>query len=105
MKGDAYDIPADDGMVYRHLKDWYLTQGDSIIRRDLEPLDGIIIKKQERTKPYILHGRLVSQRKGYDDVPIRIQVTQSWAIERESTLRGVWIQSHHVWYWDRKSVV
>jgi hypothetical protein len=89
-------------LVYRHLMDWYLTKGDSLIRCDLEPLDANIIKKQDRNNPYILHGRLVSQRKGYDDVPIRIQVVESWAIQREAPYEAFRIQSHHVWYWLKK---
>lgn len=92
MKGKAYDMPV-DGHIYRGLEDWFVTKSNSTlpIRFNLEQL--------KPPGPYILRGKLVAQQNGFDNIPVRINFDGRWSVERNSELRGIWVQTERAWYW------
>ena len=93
-----------EDLIYRYLMDWYVTIGDSKIRQSLEYLDKNLLEKQafSNKNSYVMHGRLVAQKKGHEDIQVRLDKFDHWSVDRASAIRGVWVESPNAWYWLQK---
>lgn len=78
------------------MTDWHLSLPLSKIDRHVElPPEPTDLEK----KSYVLYGRLVALESSGNDVEICLDNLICWAIDRDATLRGIWVQtSTSTWY-------